>query len=138
MSVSHLDLQAITDVVMRPTSNRQVEATSKSNVASSRQENVPNMSTSSPARATSKKTSVQSDTHTTLQKNDTKFVVEHADSAVLTVIAQSHAQTKETLDACRNSKGTLTASSGQHRETAQHIQASADVGETRVSLTRTS
>jgi len=80
---------------------------------------------------------MQSDAHTMLQRNDIGLVDRHADSVVLSVPAESHAQTKE-IHGARSGTGTtvaLAAPSEQRSEAAKRIQTAPDDEETRMSLT---
>ncbi|KAI9463136.1 hypothetical protein HD554DRAFT_2124861 [Boletus coccyginus] len=92
----------------------------------------------SPAQMTSEKAFMQSDAHMILQLDDARLVDKHADSVVLSAIAESHAQTKEMHGARRNTTVDLAASSEQRSEAAKRIQIALDDEETRVPLTRTS
>lgn len=103
-----------------------MEATNNFNVVLTRQESFPIPLT-------------ESDVHTTSQRNDTKLVGIHTDSAVSSVTAESCTQTKEILDARRDTTmpGTLAASSERSSREAEEIQISMDVEETRASLKET-
>ena len=104
-----------------------MEAIKNHNTALPREEKSP--LAGSPARATSEKALIRSDTHT-LHRDDAELVDRRADSFTVSGTTESHAQTKELR--------VLTASSEQRSEAAKHIQLLMDIEETRDSSTKTS
>ena len=138
MSVFRFALQTKLNAVVQLVSNHQVGSTIKSNAASPRQANLPIVSISGPARATSEKALAQSDPLTTLPQNDTRLVDSRADSTVLSMTSESHARTKEVHGAHRTTNVTLSASSERRGKTAKPTQTSLDGEEARTLLAKIS